>query len=337
MAHNRDSRHPGNLAATNGSYAWRAIVIPIVSSAKKSGRQILKTLRLGARRTPPSDSSIERAYLDGGKIPWSPGYEAHKHAFISRIISDSTWLECFRSDSRLPTGYGVGLDERCIELPWVLSHLANERNVLDAGSALNHGFLLDSSILRERKLSIVTLFPESDCFWDRGVSYVFDDLRHLPFRDDLFDAVVCISTLEHIGCDNSIYTSNLQYREQATEDYIVAIKELYRVLKPGACCLLTVPYGIYQHLGWSQQFNSTMLSQAITGFGGTGNETKITFYRYSSSGWQVVSPDECADCEYVGWIADAWLRGTWPDVVPVEPDLAAAARAVACVRLLKDL
>jgi hypothetical protein len=98
-----------------------------------------------------------------------------------------------------------------------------------------------------------------------------------------------------------------------------------------------VPYGIYQHLGWSQQFNSTMLSQAITGFGGTGNETKITFYRYSSSGWQVVSPDECADCEYVGWIADAWLRGTWPDVVPVEPDLAAAARAVACVRLLKDL
>jgi hypothetical protein len=59
-----------------------------------------------------------------------------------------------------------------------------------------------------------------------------------------------------------------------------------------------------------------------------------TFYRYTAEGWNLAEAVDCAECDYVEWITRP--RNEWPTPLPVEPDLAAAARSVACVRLLKD-
>jgi len=38
----------------------------------------------------------------------------------------------------------------------------------------------------------------------KGISYIFEDLRESCFRDDYFDIVVSLSTIEHIGLDNTM-------------------------------------------------------------------------------------------------------------------------------------
>jgi len=89
----------------------------------------------------------------------------------------------------------------------------------------------------------------------------------LPIRDNTYDAVVSISTLEHIGMDNSRYTSNDRYREKIADAFVVAVGELRRVLKFGGHLFITVPYGKYQNVGWLQQFNSELIDQLKSAFG----------------------------------------------------------------------
>jgi predicted SAM-dependent methyltransferase len=49
------------------------------------------------------------------------------------------------------------------------------------------------------------------------------DIQALPFGDDEFDFISCDHVLEHV------------------DDYMLALKELYRVAKPGGCVEITVP------------------------------------------------------------------------------------------------
>ena len=63
--------------------------------------------------------------------------------------------------------------------------------------------------------------------------------------------------------------------------------------------------------------------------------TEETFYRYSRDGWQMAQDEECADCEYVAWVSEFMRTGLAPEPRQHEPDYAAAARAVACVKVMK--
>ncbi|TSC64203.1 MAG: type 11 methyltransferase [Parcubacteria group bacterium Gr01-1014_106] len=58
---------------------------------------------------------------------------------------------------------------------------------------------------------------------------IVGDIHHLPLEDDSFDAVICISVLEHV------------------EEPQQAMKEVRRVLKPGGYCFLYVPFLYYYH------------------------------------------------------------------------------------------
>jgi SAM-dependent methyltransferase len=275
-------------------------------------------------------------YLQKGIVPWSSDYGLYRIELIAQALLDETLLEHFRRSEPLSAGYGVGVDERCIEYPWLLAHLpADAQCFLDAGSVLNHDFILNHPIFDNKKLHILTLAPEGNCFWQKGVSYLYDDLRDIPTQNDYYDAIICLSTLEHLGCDNTLYIQDETYRENRPDDFVLAMKELCRVLKPGGSLFLSVPFGAYRHLGMFQQFDRELLSRAVAAFGSASAVTE-TFYQYTANGWQLATAADCAECEYVEWIAKAWLHQQWPNPIPVEPDLAAAAHAVACVRLVKE-
>lgn len=266
-------------------------------------------------------------------IPGSDSYWIYKTQLIKNALADDTLLERFHSRKRLPPKYGVGVDERCIEYPWLISQLDDGHEVLlDAGSTLNHDFILDHVLLRKKQLHIVTLKPEAQCFWQKGISYLFCDLRDIPIRDSYYDVVACISTLEHVGCDNTLYTGGEVRKEDRREDFVVAMRGLARVLKPNGRLFLTVPFGVYQHFGFFQQFDTRLLLRAIEAFG-KGKKVVVVFYRYSEQGWNVADEADCIQCEYWSWISRP--RNEWPNSLPVEPDLATGARAVACVELVK--
>ena len=79
------------------------------------------------------------------------------------------------------------------------------------------------------------------CVLDKVSSYnpdVIGDIHNLPFKDNSVDAFICISVLEHV------------------EEPQKAMKEMYRVLKPGGYCYLWVPFLFYYHpeKGYYQDF-----------------------------------------------------------------------------------
>jgi SAM-dependent methyltransferase len=269
-----------------------------------------------------------------GKTPFAPGYSAYRNRLMRRMLGDDTLLAAMHAGAPLPPGHGVGLDERCIEYPWALSHLQHARGcLLDAGSVMNNELLMVHPVVARQTLHILTLAPEPECFWSRGVSYLYGDLRHNPVRDAFYDNVVCLSTLEHVGCDNSNYSGRSTDREDRRADYREAIRELARVLRPGGTLLFTVPFGRHAHHGWLQIFDELMIEDAVTSFG-PAREREDRYYRYTPAGWNISTVAECADATYTTWMAQGGsAHSRWPTR---EADGAAAARAVACIRLVKS-
>lgn len=281
------------------------------------------------RRTP---SDIER-YERNGRVPWSPGYITYRRAFVSAVLDDPVVMATFRSGCALPHGYGTRLDERCIEFPWVLSHLlAEPRALLDAGSSLNHDFVLSRPGLAGSTIHVLTLDPDVERFQYGTVSYLLADLRDIPTRDEFYDVVVCLSTLEHVGFDNSWITGEAQHRERRPDDFLTVMNEFRRVLKPGGQMLFTVPFGVHEDLGTQQVFDQRLLMRAIDAFG-PATDVRTATFRYTAPGWQTAPADECANCRYEPWIM---LRPDQrPAKFPASDDGAAAARAVACVAIVK--
>jgi len=273
------------------------------------------------------------SYLRSDRRPWRTGYNDYRIQYLSKVINDDELLEIFRTDSPLPDRYGFRLDARVVEIPWVLSRLEQRTDsLLDAGSSLNHEFVLKASVLANKKITIVTLAPEARCYWRLGVSYVFGDLRDLDFRDGRFDTIVCISTIEHVGMDNSMYTGNV-YSAQAgdTQEFLSAIKELKRILKPGGVLYVTFPFGQYENHSWFQQFDSQLVDALIAEF--HPSHYSETVFRYDADGWKLSDRASCGHCQFFDVHTSKYFDRN--STIDYPPDYPAGERAVTCLELFK--
>jgi SAM-dependent methyltransferase len=243
----------------------------------------------------------------------------HSH-FIAEVLENEHVIGLFANGRELPSGFGVGLDERVVELPWVLAQGLGGV-ALDAGSALNHDYLLQRILRRVDGLHIATLAPEPLSFVERGVSYVFTDLRDLPYRDGMFDVVVSVSTLEHVGMDNSAYGVNEPRADDPVIETARAAHELRRVLRDGGVLLVTLPYGEPEDYGWFRQFGRADVDRFVADV--DPRVARTTVYGYSASGWQLSGLAEAANATYSNGLRTSSQA----------PDLAVAARAVVCMAL----
>lgn len=265
-------------------------------------------------------------YHASGRTPWVAGYLDRRDDEVLRSIADSNLLERFRGGETLPIGYGIGIDERIVEYPWLISRLGRcDGWILDAGGTLNHPSLLATSPITDYRLLVVTLAPESFLSHSGRVSYLFDDLRSLPIQNESFVAITCLSTLEHVGLDNTlIYTDNQNFNQCQRGDYAKVLTEFHRILEPGGKLFCTMPFGQPTASSWLQQFDATMVQAVIDAFECTSN--RVDVFAYSEEGWQRSTIEDSADAIYFDVHASGRRR---------EPDLAAAARAVVCIELTK--
>lgn len=279
-------------------------------------------------------SALATFYRRGSMRPFSLGYSQFRGQSIGAALRDESLLAAMREGRVLPQGYGYRLDARMIEIPWVCARVAasGPGRLLDAGSSLNFRYVVAAPLLASQKIHVTTLAPERRAFWKLGVSYIYGDLRELVLRDGVFDSVSCISTIEHVGMDNERYAgaASEALRGQPTE-FLQAVDELKRVLKPGGSLYVTFPFGRYEDHGWFQQFDAALADRLIERFAPV--QACENVYRYFAEGWRLSSREQCADCEFFDVQASKYFKaGSTLDFPPHYP---AGEGAVMCLQLVK--
>lgn len=266
-----------------------------------------------------------RLYRSNAKVQsnWWTGYDEAKDAALEDTLKSPDLLERFRSGRSLPRGFGFSLDERIVEIPWVVANLPSTGSVLDAGSALNHPVILGRLMPHVASLTITT-FTEEETNAELGPSYVTADLRSLPFEDESFETIVCVSTLDHVGMDNSAYGSPEPPSDDPDHEVALTMRELHRVLRPGGRLLVTVPYGRPEDHGWCRQFDEAGVEGISRSFGEA--EPALQVYAHSRRGWQPSTLESASGATYRDPREHELLLG----------NCAFAAGAVACITLIRS-
>jgi len=105
------------------------------------------------------------------------------------------------------------------------------------------------------------------------------DARMTGFRKAVFDQVICISTIEHIG----IVTDYIGYYDDDGD--IKTIKEIVRILKKGGIAIITVPYGKVTK-PTHRVYDRHALSRLLNVDTGSLAEARKEFYCYKAGKWK---------------------------------------------------
>jgi SAM-dependent methyltransferase len=190
----------------------------------------------------------------------------------------------------LKGNFGTGDSERCIEIPWALYLYAGEATVLDVGYAhAERRYISELLSLRIPHLHGIDLVEKNI----EGIIPHTMDIRKTRFKDNFFDMVLCISTLEHIGRDISRYTHDT--REIQGDGDFEALREIVRITKNNGKIVLTVPYGKEADYGWQINYNEKRFQKLLTTL-----PLQIVFEEYFiyTEGWEKCDKKRLEDVEY---------------------------------------
>ena len=246
-----------------------------------------------------ADSGINAAFRrlkariwERTRVPHAYGYNAARWLAIEADV---------RSRSAAYGAKGAGFDERAVEYPWMFDRMrdlkAGATRVLDAGSILNHSRIL--AWWRELELPPVSIFTqayEGRAEVSDAVHYEFGDLRHLPYRDEWFSAVLCLSVIEHVGLDNTVYGAAAETSQDPNADALRALAELRRVTMPGGTLLLSFPYGARANRGWFRILDQADVDRLTRTPGWLGARVRI--FRCMRDGWRETSAADARDAGY---------------------------------------
>jgi len=213
------------------------------------------------------------------------GYESYKNYLIKKKIN------------KQKIHLNKYIDERVVEIPWVINELKKNRGVLlDAGSTLNKFFIIDE-IQHFKKIFFTTLFPEKKYFNNLNISYTYEDLSELSFKDNFFDIITCISTLEHVGYDNSIYNygkfTNKHNKVKSNKKLNQVLQNLQRVLKKNGKIFISLPFGQKSKFSNMQQFNSKDVKRILKIL--RPRKYNMKFFKFSNNKWKEDTEKNCSN------------------------------------------
>jgi hypothetical protein len=173
---------------------------------------------------------------------------------LRRLEDAVAWSAAQRRAGERPRNLEAppGVDERPVEIAWCLARVRPGERLLDVGYAFAERAYLDALGELGDVTGVDLVLADVP-----GVEGVQADLRELPFRDGEFAAAIAISTLEHVGLDNTQYGLG---RESDGDTLDAALRELRRVT---ARLLVTVPTGegevraeqaVYRPEEWVERF-----------------------------------------------------------------------------------
>ena len=151
--------------------------------------------------------------------------------------------------------------ERLVEYDFVARNLPaelNVANILDIGAA-GSGLVQTIREFKTRWQVLGTDLAQG--------SDTLMDARSTGFRDEVFDQVISISTIEHVAIDDK-------------NGDVKVMQEIYRILKKGGSAIITVPYG----RSGTDEFRIYDL-ESLAKLAGHFKVAKKEFYCYDRGKW----------------------------------------------------
>jgi SAM-dependent methyltransferase len=198
---------------------------------------------------------------------------------------------------RLPIPFGKQLPERVVELLLARLSYAPGVRVLDIGHAnimeCHRRMLL--SLPGPRHLTGIDI---ADPVYDTRPLYEHTykaDITKTGLPDGCFDLIWCISTLEHVGMDNSGYTASF-----VTGNHMAAqaIREMVRLTAPGGHVLITVPYGKFEDHGWLMNIDKERWQSLLSLIRPQASVQEWYFHHTPETGWSRTEPEALSTVGY---------------------------------------
>jgi Caenorhabditis protein of unknown function, DUF268 len=175
------------------------------------------------------------------------------------------------------------INERTIEIPWALSQLPQRGTILDIGSC-DASYL---QIIQQNSRELHCVDPR-DCPVNipTGATFYRQSIIGNTLPRTKFDAVLLLSTIEHIGlpCYGNQPFSDGDY---------LTIAEIWSLLQPDGCLIMTVPAGQGKIASWYRQYSPAMLKQLLKGW-----NTEIIYWGYKEDIYQQIGESEVEMYDY---------------------------------------
>jgi SAM-dependent methyltransferase len=153
------------------------------------------------------------------------------------------------------------------EWRWVVSNLDLKRGkILDVGCSSNTYSETISDLdkyLLKMGYEIYGLDVGKCKFKHPNFRFIRKHIQELDYPENYFDAVTCVSTIEHIGLP--FYVPLHGTKVELNGD-LKAMEQMKRVLKKGGCTLITGPYGVSKVTEHFRIYDHSRLERLVEGF-----------------------------------------------------------------------
>jgi hypothetical protein len=220
-----------------------------------------------------------------GQLAYLPKLAARDSSTL-REFAEEPLIERLVCAQEPLVGIGVGLTERVIEIPWALRSLSVNAGarVLDIGTAFSPMTYKRLLVRQPQTVELADIAKVNI----HGLKSHVADVRRLPFSTDSFAAAICISTLEHVGMDNTSYNGVSGGAD------VEALRELGRVAQR---VLVTVPAGDDANMGWQRQYAPRTFRRVADEAGLVVRRLDV-FAHDPVNGWSPVQEDSIAGRSY---------------------------------------
>ena len=226
--------------------------------------------------------------------------QAERLDAIRRLLAKGMSL-----DKTLAGFDGSRYSERVVEYAFAYQWLdkwGGNAKLLDIGCVLNNPVVAPELKKSCAEIWFCNLAPEPNQT-GMPVFYHLASVENAMFLANTFDLVACLSTIEHIGFDNTQYGLGdaSVYSKPNNKPLLNTIETIIKFLKPGGRFIASVPFGkrsVCRHRVTGkkafQLFDYAALSAAISASEKIGAMISIKVYKGEKGGWKAVKrPENC--------------------------------------------
>lgn len=170
-------------------------------------------------------------------------------------------------------------NERIIERPFVFQNLPKKGRILDIGCSDSIMPIEIASLGYETYGNDLKKYP----YRYPGFKFIQGDAFKLDFPDNYFDAITCISTLEHVGLSKD-FSGNTGKRKDK-----LLIEKIRKMLKKKGILMLTIPFGARRILEnkYTRIYDSEECRWLFSGF----RRIKQRYFYQKGEIWEETSPE----------------------------------------------